>query len=231
MVLVLAGDFEYDEAEQLIRQHYGGWEAGYVPPNITPEPPQRGTRRQTVRYPGRTLPVLSINYKAPAWSATDKTAVATEVLGQVAFGPNSAIYRKLVIDEQRVQDLAAGFGLARDPALISINTMVVDPEDVEAVEQEIRSAVNQARETLVDEKMLSDTKSAMKYGFLMGLETAQNIGFAMISYVINTGGIEAVDEYYRTLDAITPEDLREAARSYLVDSSKTVVLMVQEGGE
>ena len=231
VVLVLAGDFEYGEAEQLIRQHYSEWEGGYVAPNITPEPRQRRARSQTVRYPGRTLPVLSINYKAPAWSATDKTAVATEVLGEVAFGSNSDIYRKLVIAEQRVQYLAAGFGLARDPALVSISTMVIDPDDVPSVEQEIQNAVNEAREVLVDQKMLDDTKSAMKYGFLMGLETAQNTAFAMIQYVINTGGIEAVDEYYRTLDSITADDIREAARTFLVDSGKTVLLMIQEGGE
>jgi zinc protease len=231
VVLVLAGDFEYDEAERLIREYYSGWEPGYVTPNITPEPPQRRTRRTTVDYPGRTLPVLSVNYKAPAWSASDKLAVATEVLGEVTFGSNSDIYKKLVIDEQRVQYLFGGFGLARDPALAEIQTMVVDPDDVSAVEQEIQAAVNRAREELVDEEMLNRTKSAMKYGFLMGLETAQNVAFAMIQYVINTGGIEAVDEYYRTLDSITPEDIREAARTYLMDSGKTVVLMVQEGGE
>ncbi len=231
VVLVLAGDFEYEEAEQLIRQHYSEWQPGYVAPSIPQEPRQQGTRRQTVRYPGRTLPVLSINYKAPAWGASDKMAVATEVLGEVAFGPNSDIYRKLVIGEQRVQYLAAGFGLARDPALVSINTMVIDADDVPAVEREIQNAVNTAREVLVDEKMLSDTKSAMKYGFLMGLETAQNVAFAMIPFVINTGRIEAVDEYYRTLDSVTAEDVREAARSHLVDRAKTVVLMIQEGGE
>jgi len=231
VVLVLAGDFEYDEAERLIREYYSPWETGYVPPNITPEPKQRRARRQTVRYPGRTLPVLSVNYKAPAWSATDKLAVATEVLGEVAFGSNSDIYKKLVIDEQRVQYLFGGFGLARDPALVEIQTMVIDSDDVPAVEQEIQAAVNQAQEDLVDTKLLADTKSAMKYGFLMGLETAQNVAFAMIQYVVNTGGIEAVDEYYRTLDSITAEDVREAARTYLVDSGKTVVLMVQEGGE
>jgi len=230
VVLVLAGDFEYEEAEQLIRQHYSEWEAGYVAPNITPEPRQRRARRQTVSYPGRTLPVLSINYKAPAWSGTDKMAMATEILGEVAFGSNSDIYRKLVIEEQRVQYLAAGFGLARDPALLEIGTMVVDPDDVSSVEQEIQVAVSRAREELVDEDLLNDTKSAMKYGFLMGLETAQNVAFAMIQYVINTGGIEAVDEYYRMVDSITPDDIREAARTYLVDSGKTVVVMVQEGG-
>jgi zinc protease len=231
VVLVLAGDFDYDEAESLIREYYAPWKTGYVHPNITPEPKQRRTRRQTVQYPGRTLPVLSVNYKAPAWSATDKLAVATEVLGEVAFGSNSDIYKKLVIDEQRVQYLFENFGLARDPALVSIQTMVIDPDDVPAVEREIQATVNQAQQELADAKLLADTKSAMKYGFLMGLETAQNVAFAMIQYVVDTGGIEAVDEYYRTLDSITAEDVREAARTYLVDSGKTVVLMVQEGGE
>jgi zinc protease len=231
VVLVLAGDFEYEEAERLIQEYYSPWESGYVAPSITAEPRQRRARRRTVDYPGRTLPVLSVNYKAPAWSADDELAVATEVLGEVTFGANSDVYRKLVIEEQRVQYLFGGFGLARDPALVEIQTMVVDPSDVSAIEQEIQAAVNRAREELVDEDVLNRTKSAMKYGFLMGLETAQNVAFAMMQYVINTGGIEAVDEYYRTLDSVTPEDIREAARTHLVDSGKTVVLMVQEGGE
>ncbi|NIM52481.1 MAG: insulinase family protein [Gemmatimonadales bacterium] len=229
VVLVLVGDFEFDEAEELIRQYYTPWEAGYVPPDVTPEPEQTAPRRQTVRYPGRTLPVLSINYKAPAWSATDRLAVATQVLGRVAFGSNSDLYKRLVIEERKVQYLSAGFGLARDPSLVSINTMVVNPRDVRTVEQDIQQTVERFREELVDETLLSDTKSNMKYGFLMGLETAQNVAFAMMTSVVNTGGIEAVNDYYRTLDSITAEDVREAARRYLMENGKTVVTMVQAG--
>lgn len=229
VVLVLAGDFDFDEAEELIRQYYSPWEAGYVPPDITPEPQQTAPRQRTVRYPGRTLPVLSINYKAPAWSATDRLAVATQVLGRVAFGSNSDLYKRLVIEERKVQYLSAGFGLARDPALVSINTMVVNPRDVRTVERDIQQTVEQFREELVDDRLLSDTKSNMKYGFLMGLETAQNVAFAMMTSVVNTGGIEAVNDYYRTLDSITAEDVREAARRYLVENGKTVVTMVQAG--
>ena len=52
--------------------------------------------------PKSTLPMLSVNYRGPAWSATDRLAVATEVLGAVAFGPNSDLYRKLVIENHAV---------------------------------------------------------------------------------------------------------------------------------
>jgi predicted Zn-dependent peptidase len=70
----------------------------------------------------------------------------------------------------------------------------------------------------------------MKYGFLMGLETAQNAAFSLIPVVVNTGGIEAVNDYYRTLEAVTADDVREAARRFLVDRSLTIVTMVQREG-
>jgi zinc protease len=231
VVLMLVGDFDFDEAESLIGKYYSGWEAGYVPPQITPEPPHTAPRRRRVEYPGRTLPILSVNYQGPAWSAGDKLAVAAQVFGRIAFGENSDIYRKLVIEERKVQFLNAGFGLARDPSLMDITTMVVNPDDVDMIEEEIQKTIDRFREELVDEKVFNDTKSNMKYGFLMRLETAQNVAFALLSYVINTGGIEAVEEYYRTLDAVTREDVREAARTYLVEDTKTVVLMVQKEGE
>jgi len=231
VVLVLAGDFDLDEAEQLIRGYYSDWQPGYVPPQITAEPTHTAPRRQTVDYPGRTLPILVVNYMAPAWSATDKITVATQLLGRVAFGSNSEIYQKLVIDERKVQSLGAGFGLSRDPALLSVSTTVRNPNDVDSVEEEIFATVERFREELVDETLFEATKSNMKYGFLMRLETAQNVAFAMTTYVINTGGIEAVNEYYQTLDEVTREDVREAARRYLVENGKTTVLMVQaEGG-
>jgi zinc protease len=231
VVLVLVGDFDPDEAERLIREYYSDWAPGYVAPQITPEPPHTAPRWKMVRYPGRTLPVLVVNYMGAAWSATDRLVVATQVLGRVAFGSNSEIYKKLVIEERKVQSLNAGFGLSRDPSLLSITAMVIQPRDVDLVEEEIQETVARFREELVDQKLFDDTKSNMQYGFLMRLETAQAVAFAMMPYVINTGGIEAVNEYYRTLDAVTREDVREAARRYLVENGKTVVLMVQAEGE
>jgi zinc protease len=230
VVLVLVGDFDYREAERLITEYYSPWETGYQAPDIPMEAEQASARRRTVQYPGRTLPVLSINYKSPAWNATDRNTVALQVLGRVAFGSTSDLYKELVVQNRQVQYLQAGFGLARDPGLVAITTMVVDPRGVGAVEGRILETVEQFKTDLVDEQVLADTKSNMKYGFLMGLETAQQIAFSMIGYVIRTGGIEAVEDYYRTLDAVTAEDVRTAAQQWLIDSGKTTVTMVQRRG-
>ena len=86
------------------------------------------------------------------------------------------------------------------------------------------------QDRLPDAQRLEDTKRARRYGFLMGLETAGSVASATISFVVNTGGIEAIDEYYRTLESLTPEDIREAARQFLVDDAKTVMTMTQATG-
>ena len=229
VVLVIVGDFDFEKAKGLVRKYYAGWKRGYKTPGIEPEPQQTAAREHTVKYPGRTLPIISINYKAPAWSATEKSAVALEVLGQVAFGPNSAIYRKLVLQERRAQYVAPSFGLSRDPYLVAVQAMVSNPAETKAVEAEIMAAIKALHETPVDGKQLANTKSAMKYGFLMGLESAQDVALAMMWPIVYTGTLEATEEYYKTLESLTPEDLREAAKKYLVESGRTTITMVQEG--
>ena len=229
VVIVIAGDFDFASTKALIEKYYSGWQPGYEPPKIDAEPEQTAPRERTVQYPGRTLPILSINYKAPRWNPTDRTGVALQVLGQVAFGVNSPIYQRLVLEQRRVQSFFPSFGLSRDPYLVSIQAMVSNPAETGKVEAEIMAEVKHFHETLVDAEQLADTKSALKYGFLMGMETAQDVAFAVMQTVVATGRLEPIEDYYRTLDAITPEDVREAARKYLVESGRTTITMVQEG--
>lgn len=224
--LLLAGDFDFNRAEQLIRKYYSAWKTGYKAPDIKPEPSQTSPKTAKIEFPGRTLPILSVNYKGPAWSATDKPAVASELLGMVAFGPNSDIYRKLVIKEQKVQSLSGDFALRRDPQLLSVTALVSNPADIARVEKEIANAAEKFRRNLCDSKLLQDAKSSMKYGFLMSLETAQGVCFALRPIVVFTGGIEAIEDYFQTLDSITPEDVRAAANRFLVEKARTTVTLI-----
>jgi zinc protease len=229
VVIVIAGDFDFAKAKSLIEEYYAGWKPGHQAAKIEGEPAQPAPRERTVRYPGQTLPILSINYKAPRWNPTDRTGVALEVLGQIGFGVNSELYQRLVLRERRVQSLFPSFGLARDPYLVSIQAMVANAADTEKVEAEIMAQVKQLHDLLVEPKKLADTKSALKYGFLMGMETALDVAFAAMQTIVATGRLEPIEDYYRTLEALTPGDLREAARTYLVESGRTTITVVQEG--
>jgi zinc protease len=228
VVVVIAGDFDSAATKALLRKYYGGWTRGTGQrPPIPAEPPQTEPRRKVVTYPGRTLPIISISHRAPAFAPADRTAVALEVLGQAAFGASSPIYRKLVLQERRVQTLSPSFDLLRDPYVVTVQTTVGRPEDADAVEAELLAEIARYRDTLVEPSRLTDIKRSLKYGLLMGMESAQDVAFALVQPLAATGRLESLEEYFRTLDAVTPDDVRAAARTYLVDRGRTTIVMVQ----
>ena len=169
--------------------------------------------------------MLGIAYKSPAYAPTDKMPAACMLLGDLAFGETSDLYKKLVLDEQRVQYVGGGSGLSRDPELFTINTMVKDPTDVTAVEEEIYKAIEQFRTTKVDEQRLADVKSNTKYGYLMGLETPAGVARSLIGQLSITGTMKSVDAFYETLNGVTADDIMHAAKQVLVPEKRTVVLV------
>ncbi len=229
-IVVITGDFDLDEGERLIRKYYSKWEGGYRAGVIPPEPVQTAPREVDLAFPGKMLPILSCNYKGPAWDANNRLSVATMVLGRVAFGSNSEAYGKLVIREQLVQSFGADFTPLRDPGLLSITATLLDPESIDLVRGEIEMTIERFQNEMVDVKLLEETKSHMRYSFLNRLETALGISFSVMDPVIHTGGIEALGDFYETLESITPEDIREAAQVFLTENRRTVVTMHEEGG-
>jgi zinc protease len=140
------------------------------------------------------------------------------------------MYRKLVIEQQRLQSLQAGFGLSRDPDFVQVMAMVSNPADVQAIEAELLAEVERFKNEPVSEKVLTDTKSAARYGFLMGLETHLGVAGAVSRAIINSGELEPINDYYRTLQSLTADDLREAARLILTEGRRTIVTLTQAGG-
>lgn len=227
VVLVIAGDFDRARARELVTRYYADWKPGFKPPAVPAEPAQTAPREVTVSYPGRTLPIVSVLYRAPAWDARDRTGAALTVLGELAFGPNSDLYRRLVLQERRVQALDQYFGLGRDPFIVMVHATVSNPAETKAVEAEILETVRRFRDTSVDSNRLASTKRHLRYGFVMGLETAQQIAFATRQSIISTGRLEPLEDHYATLAAVTPEDVRNAARTWLTDNNRTILTMVQ----
>ena len=225
VVLVLVGDIKPDAAFALAKKYYGDWQKGYVPAQVPVEPEQMGERRLEAAFDGKTLPIFAIGYKGLGF-ASDNIAVAScLLLGNLAFGETSDIYNKLVLDQQRVEFISADFSPNRDPGLLTIYSRIKDPNDVAGVESEIDSAITSYQTRPVDESRLNDLKSNIRYGFLMGLDTPGKVAGALTDVVSITGGIEALDRFYGTLDRVTSKDIMDAANRFLVREKRTVVLV------
>jgi zinc protease len=225
VVILIVGDFDKGNAMSLIKKYYGNWKKGYVVPKIPVEPEQKGERKVDVKYTGKTLPILAMAYKGAAFNPDDVPTVASILFGDLAFGGNSELYKKLYIKEQKVQFLEPDINKNRDPSLWTIYAMVKNDKDIDYVKNEINSTINQFQNTPVDGKALENQKKRMKYSFLMELDSPDKIAGNLARTIAITGGIDAVDKYFATIDKITAKDIQDAAKKFFVPEKSTVLTL------
>lgn len=229
VVLLIVGDVDSKVTMDLVKKYYGPWKPGYQAPAIPREPEQSKERSGQVKYPGQTLPVLSIAYKGEAFDPSNRDYVAALLLGDLAFGRNSDIYKKLVVQEQKVEFIAAEIPLNRDLPLFQIVAMVKKAGDLDSVRDEVYRTLEEFKAKPVATERLEQVKRRNKYAFLMELDSAGGVAAALARLVAITGGIEAVDELYAAFDRLTPSDVQEATRKYFDARRRTV--MVLRGAE
>lgn len=231
VVLLIVGDFEPDALLPTLKAAYSDWKPGYKAPQIPVEPEQTGERRLQVPFAGQTLPILSINFKGQRLIASDRTMLAGTLIGELGFGETSDLYKKLVLDEQRLQSLDADFGFNRDPGLWSVFARVKDPADVRAIEGEIWDAVGRLAREPVDPERLKAVRSNLKYGFLSQLATPDDVASNLARFVAITGGVDVIEQMWSTLEQVKPEDVQHAAALFLTPQRVTVAVLHTEGRE
>jgi zinc protease len=221
-VLVFTGDVTPERVLPLVEKYYGGWQRGYVTPNIPVEPEQTSERRLAVEYDGQTLPMLWIGYKIPAFAPADRTRVSAELLAELTFGETSEVYRRLVLDEQVVEYLDAGAGDQRDPGLLEITTRVKDPSKVDYVLGVIDDTIAEARTNPPDAGRLAALQRRLKYGFVMSLQTPDVAANRLAHFIALSGNLDGVRKLYETYANVTSDDVHRAAVEYLDVKRRTV---------
>lgn len=224
-VLVIVGDFNYEKTVKWINTYYGPWKPGYVEPKIEKEPEQTAPRKKEVVYDGKTLPLAIVGYKSGAFDVKNKKFLALANVAELCFGETSPLYKKLVLDEQKVQSLSAYAAMARDPYCFEIYTQVKNEADMDYVLNEIRTAIKNLAEKPVDAVTLEQLKKRAKYQFLMALDNNNAVAGILPKFITLTGDIDVIDELYAAYDSITAQDVQAAINQYLVPARENLVIL------
>lgn len=219
--VLVVGDVTQEKVNALAKQYFGNWKRGTFTQEIPVEPEQtemRFAHVQEQNFP----PVLGLNYKGPAFSVEDKDFAVLDVISGIAFSQKSDIYKKLVVEEQKVRSLDAGALNTVDPGLWSINTVLVNKEDMGYVKAELDKLLEKLKTEPIDAKQLEQTKSHIKYQYAMGLDNPNDIAESLSWYIWLTGKPEDVNKAYRNYDEVTAEDIMRVAQKYFVNNHLTV---------
>lgn len=226
--IIVAGDVEPQKAIAMVEKYWSKWQKGSYNAPVPAEPAPRGALYRHVPWPTATLPLVTVAFRAPAFSDTQKDGAALSMLLSLSFGSTSPLYKRLVQDEQKVDQLFDYTPNRVDPSLATIGARVKKPADALYVRDAILQTIAQLRDTLVTEKELADAKSANKYGLIRSLDNTEQIAATLASYVHFNRSYGTLNRYYRLVDSLTPADLQAAARKYLVDDSMVVTTLAHD---
>jgi zinc protease len=228
--ILLVGDVTRAQSLNLTKKYFGEWKKGGYVPDIPVEPPQNGPRTATVDWNSPTLPWLAVAFRGPAYSDEKIDKAALDLLSPVAFGPNSDLYQKLVLKEQKVDELGASFGNHPDPELFTLTARVKDPKDIDYVRTELLATFERFTKEPIDQAKLDATRSRIRYSLALRLNSNSAIANALAPYISLKRTPETINKVFALYQRITPQDIQKIAAQYFTANNRTIVTLTSKGG-
>jgi len=219
--ILVVGDITPEQVLKLSEKYFGNWKQGNYTAEIPVEPQQNGVRYTHIKN-SEVPPVLSLNFKGPAFSDKEIDNPAFDIIRSVYFSGISDLYKKLVVEERKVRYVNLNPPFSRDPNLITISASVKNKDDMQYVKDEIMKTLENAKSTLVNVDKLKNAVSNIKYSFAMGNDTPGGIAGMLAYYIAVGGNPECVNNYYSLYDKVNSNDIIKIAQKYFVESGLTI---------
>jgi zinc protease len=227
--LIIAGDVDAAKVMPLVEKYWGAWKAGEpAKVEIPQEPPAKGPVYAHVPWPTPTAPWVVVAFHGPAFSEKEKDWAAIDMFMDLNFGDTSPLYRKLVEQDQKVDQMFAGPSANTDPELITIFARVKKQDDVLSVRDEILRTVAVARGSRLPAGKLADAKKNQEYGFMARLDNTEAIAGTYARFVRYRRSHETLNNLYRVYRSLAPADLQAAAQKYLTDANLVVTTLSKD---
>jgi zinc protease len=227
--VIVAGDVAPEQVLPMVEKSWGGWKGGSATPaGIPNEPAPKGPIYVHVPWATDTLPLVTVGFPGPAFDEAAKDSAAMGILASLFFGQTSELYKKLLVAEQKVDQLQVDVPSAFDPSLFTVLARVKNGADAPYVRDQILSAVARARSSLVLADRLADAKSFDRYSFARGIDSTERVAAVVARYAAYRRSYQTVNTYYRTMGSLAPADLQSAARKYFDDRGLIVTTLSRE---
>ncbi len=217
--VIVAGDIEPEATIALVEKHFGAWQRGTFAVDIPQEPEQTGAVIAHHDWPAPTLPFVTVAVHGPAFSTEDPSFAALDALLDIHFGETSDLYRRLVEEEQKVDQFMPYLPGSQDAPLATVIARVKDPTDASYVRNLIVAEFANARSTPVTSKRLGEVKSYNRYAFARTLDNSESIASTVARYVRYDRDYSTLNNLFRCYDSLTSEDVYEAAQTFITDAN------------
>ncbi len=214
-VLVVAGDFEMEEAKKMIANYFSEIPRG--------EEIEVQTFEETPISEPITAEAFDKNIQVPAlftaYRIPKKTTRDSRVLGMISTylsdGKSSKLYRKLV-DEKKMSLQVAAFNMSmEDYGLYVILSLPVGSTELAAIRDEIDEEVDKIQNELISEKDYQKLLNKFESDFVSSNSSVEGIANSLAEYYAIYGDTNLINSEIDIYRSISREEIRAAAKKYL----------------
>lgn len=219
-VLVVAGDVDADTVRELAEKTYGKIERGPdLPPRTRPQEPEQNTARTVTLHDARvSVPKFERAWVVPSYESGEPgQAEALDLLAEIlGGGVRSRLYQALVVKQGIAASAGASYqGTAVDPSSFTVYGTPRGDADIEDVRKAIVAEIARVAQDGVDKEELELAKARFVRSMIFARDSQSGMARIYGSTLATGGTIEDVREWPERIEAVTAQDIKKAAATYL----------------
>ena len=245
-VCVLVGDVRVEDVRRLAKIYFERYTEGRRSPEIvTAEPPQYGPRRSVRFLKGTRTPLVRIGFHGARMGTKDFYALDVMAmvlsLGRSARMTQNIIHKGLAVEawaynpDNRYGGMVILGGSPNEPD--KVKEVTVSEEEkrqayltaCQELEDILLPEVKRMKDQLVSARELERIKKLNQREFLDRMRSNEALAGTLATLEVQVGWRYLTD-YLKKIAEVTPQDIRQVARSYIRTENQTSVYVIP-GGE
>lgn len=222
-VLAIVGDFEGDEAIDLVRRYFEEISSQPTPPPVDVSEPEDVAQSQEV-FDDKLAPAPAfvLGWKIPPRRTPDFYALS--LAADLIFeGDSSRLYQKLVKGDESVVSIQGGIDERRGPSALYIFALPKPGKQVTTIRNQIFDEIRSLRTSGPSAAEMEKLRNGLCNDLVRGRQSTMYRAQRLAEYALYDGDPTLFDTELDQYLAITPEQIRSAVERFL-DVDNRVVL-------
>jgi zinc protease len=219
-ILVVAGDVTPEQVREMAETYFGPLEPSGRPPEARPqEPPQLAPRRMEMRDARVRQSFVRRIYLAPSYDASNpREAAALSILSDIlGDGITSRLAQALQLDQNIGIDTGSYYSPARrDRGSFSIYGVPAPGQDLATIEAAMDAVLAELTAGGPTEEELARVKRLNRAARIFAQDSMSSQARLYGAALAVGGTVADVQNWPAVIEAVTAEDVRQAAEKYLV---------------
>ena len=214
-ILVVAGDFEMNEAKRLIDGYFGPIPKGQdIVKKTYEESPIEGPIQTQFEDSNIQIPLILLGYRTPGQA--EKDAYVLNMISSYLSDGESSVLQKKLVDEKRMalQIFAFNYSL-EDYGAYLLGGLPLGSNTMDGLVTEIDEEIEKLKTELISERDYQKLQNQFENSFVNSNSSVEGIANSLARNYMLYGKTDLINTEIDIYRSISREDIREVARKYL----------------